>query len=140
MLVVNSQLSIPLSELEFSFARSPGPGGQNVNKVNSKAVLKWNFQSSKTLPESVQLRFKDKYRKRISKEGDFVLASHRYRDQGRNVADCLDKLRDLIMAVYDEPVKRKATKVSRAAKQRRLNEKRHTSEKKKGRSSGGDWS
>lgn len=134
MLVVNEYLSISLSEFDFVFARSPGPGGQNVNKVNSKATLKWNLEQSAALPESVRSRFSTKYGHRISKEGFFSISSHRFRDQGRNVADCLNKLRELILTVYPEPVKRKPRKVSKAAKQRRLDSKRRASEKKQGRS------
>jgi ribosome-associated protein len=133
MLIINPKLCIPLTEFEFSFARSPGPGGQNVNKVNSKAILKWDFEKSTVLSEPVRQRFQAKYGTRISKEGQFQITSHRYRDQGRNVADCLSKLRELILTVLPEPVKRKAPKVSKAAKRRRLDSKRLLSEKKQGR-------
>lgn len=135
MLKVNHRISIPLKEFEFSFARSPGPGGQNVNKVNSKAVLKWPVEKSNSLPESVKNRFLTKYKRRISNDGVLTMTSHRFRDQGRNVADVLNKLRDLILAVAEEPKIRKKKKVSASAKRRRLEDKRRQSDKKQSRKS-----
>ena len=135
MLNVNEKISIRLSEFNFSYARSPGPGGQNVNKVNSKVILKWAVQKSKSLPETVKSRFTKKYAKRISKDGDFVLTSHRFRDQGRNVADCISKLREMILSVEAEPVVRKKKKISRGAKLRRLDNKKRKSATKQSRRS-----
>ena len=86
MLVVNSQVRIPLAEFEFTFARSSGPGGQNVNKVNSKAVLRWGVRHSPALPEAVRQRFLQKYAARLTNEGDLLVTSQRYRDAPRNVA------------------------------------------------------
>ena len=135
MLNVNEQISIRLKEFKFSYARSPGPGGQNVNKVNSKVILKWSLKKTSALPEPVKRRFAERYASRISQDEEFTITSHRFRDQGRNVADCLSKLRDLILAVATEPKKRKRTKVSKAAKARRLENKRRQSEKKQARKS-----
>ena len=133
MLTINSHISIPISEFQFSYTRSPGPGGQHVNKVNSKAILKWSVRKTKGLPEAVQERFVEKFARRISKEGDLVINSHRYRDQGRNVADCLNKLRDMVLSVAVAPKKRQPTKVSKAAKRRRVENKRKNSDKKRTR-------
>ena len=133
MLNVSKKISIRLTEFKFSYARSPGPGGQNVNKVNSKVILKWAIHRTKSLPASVKARFLKKYAKRISKEGVFVLTSHRFRDQGRNVADCLSKLREMILAVEPEPVKRKKTKISKGAKKRRMEYKKRKSATKQSR-------
>lgn len=135
MLNVNEKISIRLTEFKFSYARSPGPGGQNVNKVNSKVILKWSLEKSSALPESVKNRFRNTYANRISQDGVFLISSHRYRDQGRNVADCLSKLRELILIVAVEPKKRKKKKVSKAAKLRRLEGKRRKSATKKSRRS-----
>ena len=79
MLKVNSKIEIPLKEFDFSYARSPGPGGQNVNKVNTKVILKWAVGESTSLPEGVKERFLNKYARRISKTGELVLTSHRFR-------------------------------------------------------------
>lgn len=133
MLNVNEKITIRLTEFSFSFARSPGPGGQNVNKVNSKAILKWSVSKTKSLPESVRQRFLQKYASRISQEGILVINSHRFRDQGRNVADCLGKLREMILSVATEPKIRKKTKVPRGVKRRRLENKRKKSNTKQSR-------
>ena len=115
MLIVNSRIRIPQSELRFTFVRSSGPGGQNVNKVSSKAVLRWRVAESAALPDDVRERFLARYRRRVTNEGDVLVTSQRYRDQGRNVADALEKLRAIIAAVATPPKKRKPTKPSRAA-------------------------
>ena len=133
MLRVNHFIEIPETEFEFTFARSGGPGGQNVNKVNSKAVLHWNVEATTRLPPGIRLRFLTKFRNRISKDGALVLHSQKYRDQGRNVADCLDRLREMILSVVAPPVKRRPTKPSRGAKQRRLKDKKEKSDKKRSR-------
>jgi ribosome-associated protein len=133
MLIVNPRLQIPLTEFEFSFARSSGPGGQNVNKVNSKAWLRWPVLASPSLPPAVRERFLAKYRNRVTAEGDLMLASQRYRDQGRNIDDCLEKLRAMLAEAATPPVRRKKTKPSRGSIERRLEGKREKSRKKQGR-------
>ncbi|HVC97261.1 MAG TPA: alternative ribosome rescue aminoacyl-tRNA hydrolase ArfB [Pirellulales bacterium] len=133
MLFVNPRLQIPLAEFEFSFARSSGPGGQNVNKVNSKAWLRWPVMASPSLPEAVRMRLLAKYHNRVTAEGDLLLASQRYRDQGRNITDCLDKLRAMLTDAATPPVRRKKTRPSRGSIERRLDGKREKSRKKQGR-------
>lgn len=133
MLQVNQQISIPLREFRFQFSRSSGPGGQNVNKVNTRVQLRWNIEQSTSLPESVKQRFCEKYRRRISGEGEIIVTSQRFRDQGRNVADSLNKLKEMILAVAKAPKKRKPVKVSRRANQRRLDEKKRRSQIKEHR-------
>jgi ribosome-associated protein len=132
-LVVNARVRIPLREFAFSFVRSSGPGGQNVNKLNTKAVLRWPVVASESLPAAVKERFTKKYHRRITGDGDLVMTSQRFRDQGRNIADCLEKLRAMLAEVAVAPKKRKVTKPSRRAKQRRLKEKKRHSEKKQRR-------
>lgn len=130
MLVINDQLRIPLSELTFTFSRSGGPGGQNVNKVASKATLRWDVAASPSLPPEVRQRFEKRFATRLTTTGDLVLTSQRYRDQGRNVADCLEKLRAMLTDVARPPKPRRPTKPSKASRQRRLTTKRKQSEKK----------
>jgi len=130
MLIVNSRIRIPQSELRFTFVRSSGPGGQNVNKVSSKAVLRWRVAESAALPDDVRERFLARYRRRVTSEGDMIVSSQRYRDQGRNVADALEKLRAIIAAVATPPKKRKPTKPSRAAMARRKASKQALAQKK----------
>lgn len=124
MLKVNESVSIPLREFEFSFARSGGPGGQNVNKVNTKACLKWNLERTTRLPNPVKERFQKKYRRRINSEGELVLFSQRFRDQGRNVADCIEKLREMLQSVAEAPKVRKPTRKSKGSNERRLKQKK----------------
>lgn len=133
MLTVNARIQIPLTEFQYSFARSGGPGGQNVNKVSSKAIMVWDIQQSPSLPSDVRDRFLARFGKRITREGYLQITSQRYRDQSRNIEDCQSKLAELILAVAEPPVKRKVTAPSRGAKQRRLNDKHVRSDVKQAR-------
>ena len=129
-LKVNSLISIPLDEFRFTFVRSSGPGGQNVNKVNSKALLRWSPAASAGLPTDVRQRFIDTYKHQICHGGELVLTSQRYRDQRRNRDDCLGKVRAMVASVAAAPAVRKPTRPPRAAHERRLQEKRERSSKK----------
>jgi ribosome-associated protein len=133
MLRVSDSIVIPRSELQMSFSRSPGPGGQNVNKVNSKVTLRWDVRATSSLPLPVKQRFLARYGNRISRDGTLILTSHRYRDQPRNISDVLEKLRQLILAIASAPKKRKPVKPSKAANRKRLDQKRRKSEKKSAR-------
>ena len=139
MLEINEKISIPLREFEFSFAASAGPGGQNVNKLATKAMLKWPAVHSKSIPDDVRERFIAKYKRRINKEGDVVITSQRFRNQGRNVADCLDKLRDMLRSVATAPKKRKRTRPSKKQREKRLQDKKQRAEKKQRRKPVGDY-
>ncbi|HVU85921.1 MAG TPA: alternative ribosome rescue aminoacyl-tRNA hydrolase ArfB [Pirellulales bacterium] len=130
MLIVNSRLQIPVSEFEFTYARSSGPGGQNVNKVNSKALLRWSVARSPSLPPEVRERFLRRFASRLTTEGDLLISSQRYRDQGRNVDDCLEKLRVMVAEVAVRPVTRKKTRPTRASSEKRLEKKREAASKK----------
>lgn len=132
-LVVRPHIKVPTSEFTLTFVRSSGPGGQNVNKVSTKACLRWPIEDSASLPPGVKARFQERYRNRITADGDFLLFSQRYRDQSRNVADCYEKLRDLINAVADAPVRRKKRKPTRGSIERRLKNKKQRSQKKENR-------
>lgn len=133
MLVVTPRLKIPLREFRFTFARSSGPGGQHVNKVNTKATLRWSVGSSSSLPEGVRQRFYARYRRRITSDGELVMTSQRFRDAGRNVADCLEKLRNMLAEVAVAPKRRKPTKPTAGSIRRRLEQKRRQSKKKDSR-------
>lgn len=121
---------LPLREISFRFVRSAGPGGQNVNKVASKAVLRWNVRASRTLPDAVRERLVALAPGRIARGSELVLASQRFRDRGRNVADCLEKLRALLRAAARAPKPRARTKPSRAAHAHRIEAKRRRSRAK----------
>jgi ribosome-associated protein len=133
MLVINERFAIPDSELEFTFARSGGPGGQNVNKVSSKAVLRWRLGENTSLPEEVKARLRGLERRRVTTEGDLVISSQTYRDQERNRQACLDRLREMVLRALAVPKPRRPTKPTRGSKKRRLAEKRHRSAAKERR-------
>jgi len=132
-LAVNSQIQIPGTELSLSFARSAGPGGQNVNKVNSKAILRWNVSDSTRLPQAAKSRFLKRFSNRINQAGELVLASDTYREQPRNVSACYKKLRQLILAVLVAPRARLKTRPSRGSIERRLQKKQQVSKRKQSR-------
>ena len=126
MLFVNDRIQIPDDEFDWSYARSGGPGGQNVNKVSSKAVLRWPASTSPSVPGPVRARFLAKFGNRVTTEGDLVMSSERYRDQERNRQDCLEKLAAMLLEVAEPPKPRKVTRPSKASKARRVAAQRHT--------------
>ena len=130
---MHSALTLPDHEFRWSFARSGGPGGQNVNKVASKAELRWNVVNSPSLPAEVKSRLLALYGSRITVDGELIVISQRYRDQGRNREDCLEKLRSMVRQAATPPRQRKATKPTRASKLHRLRAKKRRSERKKSR-------
>jgi ribosome-associated protein len=136
MLVVNHAVTIPDDELRFTFSRSSGPGGQNVNKVNSKATLHWNLTASACLPDDVKARFAATYRTRLTTRGDVVIASQEHRDQPKNIDACCERLKAMILAVWRAPKKRRPTKRTKGSQERRLQAKRERSQVKRGRQDG----
>src|SRR5437762_5770948 len=138
MLAVTESILIPDEELEWSFARSGGPGGQNVNKVASKAVLRWRAAASAApIPPEAWARMRARFPSRFTTDGDVVVSSQATRDQDRNRQDCEGKLAEMVRAALVAPTPRKKTKPGRAAKRRRLADKRKQSQKKQGRRAGG---
>ena len=127
MLQVTAQIRIPDDELQWSFVRSSGPGGQNVNKVASKAVLRWNVASSPSIPGVLKDRLLSQQRARIATSGDLIIRSQRFRDQERNRRDCLDKLCALVIQAGLRPKPRKATRPTRGSREARLQDKRRRS-------------
>lgn len=126
-LVVEPGIRVPLREFEITFARSSGPGGQNVNKVSSKASLRWPMRQTRSLAPGVRARFLARFGSKLTTEGHLLISSQRYRDQGRNVADCLEKLRAMLAEVAVAPRKRRPSKPTRASVEKRLQQKRRRS-------------
>jgi ribosome-associated protein len=124
VLIVNEQIQIPLEEFRWEYARSGGPGGQNVNKVASKATLRWPLTTSPSLPEHVKERLLAREKKRITTEGELLITSQRTRDQDKNRADCLEKLTGLIASAAIVPAVRKATRPTKSSNRRRLADKK----------------
>jgi ribosome-associated protein len=133
-MLITKDIHIPKAELRLSFARSSGAGGQNVNKVNSKAILRWAVRANRSLPKDVRQRFVLKYQHRISTTGDLILTSQKYRDQVRNIEDCITKLTSMVLTIIKPPTARIATKPTVASQQRRIEVKRTTAYKKQLRS------
>ena len=139
-LYLTSDLKIPSDELRLSFARSRGPGGQNVQKVASKAILHFDVLHSPSLPEEVRQRFGQRYASRLTKQGELVLHCDQYRDQRRNVAACYQRLRDMLHAVLRPPKRRRPTRPTAGSRARRLKEKKVRSQTKASRRFRGDAS
>lgn len=133
MLTVNDQIQIPLSEFSFTFARSGGPGGQNVNKVNSKAIMRWAVTTTESLPYGVKNRFLAKYASRLTAEGELVITSQRYRDQPGNMDDCLAKVAEMVASVAAPPVIRRETKPTLTSRIKRVDSKVQNAKKKQSR-------
>ena len=110
MLEVTRRIRIPLREIQFEYSRASGPGGQNVNKVSSRATLRWKVTTSPSIPEAVRQRFLQQHGNRVNKDGEVLITGGRYRDQGRNVADVMERLRQMLLAVAKAPKRRKKTR------------------------------
>ena len=130
-LKITERISIPLREISFQFSRSSGSGGQNVNKVNTRVTLRWIPSSSPAISGAILTRLLEKAGRKINSKKILQISSHRYRDQGRNVADCMEKLRLLVASAITPPKKRVKTKPSRASKQKRLDDKKKRSKQKR---------
>jgi ribosome-associated protein len=133
VLRINDEITIPLDEFRREFARSGGPGGQNVNKVNSKVVLRWTPGESPSLPAPVRERLVRRLASRLTTEGEWLVTSQATRDQGRNFEDCLAKIREAVLRAAEPPRPRRPTRPTRASKVRRAAEKARRSEVKRGR-------
>ncbi|MDX2037781.1 MAG: alternative ribosome rescue aminoacyl-tRNA hydrolase ArfB [Isosphaeraceae bacterium] len=133
MLRVDDRIVIPESEIAVEVSRSGGPGGQNVNKVASKVQIRWNPAASASLPEPVRARLLAAVGSKLTKEGELLISSSRTRDQGRNLEDCLEKLRNLILASVKPPKVRRATKPTFGSQVRRVASKIKRSAAKKNR-------
>lgn len=131
---INEHLEIPDEQLEWSFSRSSGPGGQNVNKVNTKATLRWRRQPG-TLTATAWGRFLKLAERYVTSTGEVVIQSQEHRDQPQNIEACKRKLRELVIAAQKIPKRRIPTKPSAGANRRRMEDKRKQGEKKRSRQS-----
>lgn len=111
-------VSVPARELVFTFARSGGPGGQNVNKVSSKVVLHWDITSTEALPPDAKARFLSLYANRINTAGQLVLDCSETRSQASNRELCLERLKEMVAKAMTRPKPRIKTKPGKGAKAR----------------------
>ncbi len=126
-----SIIKIDPKELRFEFSRSGGPGGQNVNKVETSVQLIFDIAGSTSLPGPVRQRLIRISGRRINKDGCLIISSQRYRSQLKNKQDAIDKLKALIARASEPPKPRKKTTHTKASREKRLAEKKLMAVKKK---------
>ena len=120
-----------VKEFQFTTSRSSGPGGQSVNKVNTKVTLRWDVMNSTAIDEDQRSKIVVKLAKVLNNEGEVVLSAQSSRSQLQNKEEVIDKLDLLITKAFTIPKARKATKPTKASKRKRLDDKKKLSDKKK---------
>jgi ribosome-associated protein len=130
MLRITTAIWLDTSEITFTFVRSPGPGGQNVNKLATAALLRFNVRTSASLPATTRLRLLQVLSSRLTLNGDLIIKASSYRTQERNRQDALERLTEILQKAAIPPKPRKKTKPTKASVHRRLNKKKLTGKRK----------
>jgi len=132
MIEITPSFSIDDGELQFTFVRSSGPGGQNVNKVATATQLRFDLNQS-TLPGEVKERLRQIAANKITTEGELIIEAKRFRTQEQNREDALNHFVELLRRAFERPKPRRKTKPTAASQQRRLKQKKQRGEIKKSR-------
>ena len=125
MIRITPGIAIDEHEIEESFVRASGPGGQNVNKLATAVQLRFNVRGSPSLPDGVRERLEHLAGSRLTRDGYLVIIAQRHRMQGRNREDALERLIDLIRRAAVAPRVRRPTKPTKASRRRRVEAKKH---------------
>jgi ribosome-associated protein len=136
MIRVNAHISIDEREIEESFVRASGPGGQNVNKLSTAVQLRFDVRGSPSLPAAVRDRLERLAGSRLTRDGVLVITAQRHRTQGRNRRDALDRLVELIRSAAIAPRPRRPTRPSKASRERRVDSKKRRASVKRLRRTG----
>lgn len=131
MIEIAHHASIPESELELETSTSSGPGGQNVNRVETRVTLRFDVDASPSLTDEQKARIKEKLASRVTKQGVLRVVAQEHRSQSHNRKLALERFATLLERALEPEAERKSTKVPRSAKRRRLEEKRRRSEIKR---------
>ena len=126
-------MEIPDKEFNFTFARSSGAGGQNINKVNTKVTMTWDISSSKSISSFVKERFIAKFSTAVNAEGIVQIISQKHRSQPRNISDCIEKLHAMLEQVAKPQKKRINTKPTKSSIRKRISTKKNKGDIKKNR-------
>lgn len=132
-LEVRPGLEIPGCELAVDYARSGGPGGQNVNKVATKVVLRWSIRESSALTDRDRAWLLQRLASRLTRTGELVLHSSAHRERGRNLEEARERLAGIVREALKRPTRRRPTRPTAASRKRRLAGKRRRGEVKRGR-------
>jgi ribosome-associated protein len=135
MLRISRDLAIDPSDIEISFVRASGPGGQNVNKLSTAAQLRFDTRGI-AVPDDARARLNRLAGQRMTKDGVIVIQAQRFRTQERNRADAIDRLLELLREAMTRPIPRRPTRPTKASKQRRLDSKKRRGDVKAKRGSG----
>jgi ribosome-associated protein len=133
MIPIDDHLAIPDEDVTFATSRSGGPGGQNVNKLETRVTLRFDLAGSGALSEEQKLRLRERLATRITRDGVLHITAQRHRTQGANREAAVERFAELLRDNLKEEAPRRKTRPSRAAKARRLDEKRRQSQRKRER-------